>query len=275
MVAIASILICFANVIALISALPAPYYGSVTVKVGEKINGGTGGTIFKVDCVADTACQALGPIALRTYVNNEQGAKEQKALAKIGELKAVSTGEGNKLSLMKGFSGEPLVNTAGYKALTSDVEDKTKLDIAKCKAFVEAAKTLIEPKVRGYLVEHNTLHLDPSPANVLFTEAGGKITGVELLDWYKAEFVGDSEVEIDRAKDAIHREMSSFDVLVSKPTVERDNALKEAKAKQKQSSPAQALGSSKPTVPGSAKPAAPGPAKPNVPSPGSTKPVAS
>ncbi|KAH8818556.1 hypothetical protein DL96DRAFT_1621426 [Flagelloscypha sp. PMI_526] len=314
MVAFTSSFIFLANLVAIINTLPTPYStrskttqippipndvvtlsmtknnaatgefttdaGDVTVKVGNSIGKkrGSTGRVFEADCDdGDAACALLQPMALKFYDDESRAELEQKALAKIGELKAVSTGDGKKLTLMKRFTGTSLDETAAYKALTSDIQDKTKLDIGKITNFVEDAKAKVEKNALDYLKNHRIQHEDITNANVLFTEAAGKITGAQLIDWDKSEIFQETELaRIAEAEESIKGAMISFDTLVTKPTIEKTDADKAAKIaaskKNAKSAPAPAPGSTKPTVPGSTKPTAPGSTKPVK--PGSSKPAA-
>ena len=133
--------------------------GDITLTVGALLGGGSAGDVFNVNCGADAACKALGPIVLKFYKDNDQVAPEQQHLAKIDELKAVSTGAGDKLTLMKGFTGKALSQTDAYLALTEKVPDKTKLDIPKITKLVQDAATLAETNGIAYLTQHQILHL--------------------------------------------------------------------------------------------------------------------
>ncbi|KAH8795139.1 hypothetical protein DL96DRAFT_1690389 [Flagelloscypha sp. PMI_526] len=236
--------------------------GDVTIIVGDRIDEGTAGIVFKVNCGADVACKDLGPVILKFYKDNDQVGPEQQHLAKIDELKAVSTGPGDQLTLTKGFSGTNLSKTQAYLKLTEQVTDKTQLKIPAITKLVKDTAALVEQKGLEYLTQHEILHLDINDANVLVTESEeGKITAAELIDWDKAVIV--PAAEIDGAKGEVTKQLVNFNRLFETPETEKKKADADAVKKPVKPAPRPAAAGS-----GSAKPAAPAAA------PGSAKPAA-
>ncbi|KAH8823758.1 hypothetical protein DL96DRAFT_1615397 [Flagelloscypha sp. PMI_526] len=222
MVALTTSLIFLTNVIAVINALPIPYSarnleargpkvgepvpllkttnnedtgdfktdgGVVTATLGDKISGDNTGDVFNVDCGADADCQALGPMVLKVHTSSNSVGDERQHLAKIGELKAVDQGNGDSLTLMKGFPGKKLSETDAYLALTAQVTDKSQLNIPAITELVQGAKSFVETNGLDYIFSHGILHQDINDKNVLFTESGGALTGAQLIDWDTAIIV--------------------------------------------------------------------------------------
>ncbi|KAH8823757.1 hypothetical protein DL96DRAFT_1501751 [Flagelloscypha sp. PMI_526] len=255
MVALTTSLIFFASIFAVINALPTPYAvrslqvrrptvgqpvtlskttnnldtgdfttdgGDFTVTVGDKISGGSTGDVFKVDCGADADCQALGPMVLKFYTALGLVGAERQNLAKIGELKAVDKGDGDSLTLMKGFEGKKLSETDAYLALTAQVADKTQLDIPAITQLVQTAKDLVDANGREYLKDHGILHQDINDGNVLFTESGGSLTAAQLIDWDSAVLV--PAEDFDQAAPEVTRQLDNFTRFVDAPQTEKTNA---------------------------------------------------
>ncbi|KAH8823843.1 hypothetical protein DL96DRAFT_239389 [Flagelloscypha sp. PMI_526] len=319
MVVFTSTLFLLANAIAICHALPTPYSartiearrptvgqpltlsltknnldtgtfttdgGPVTVIVGDKIADGSSGVVFRANCGADTACQALGPVVLKFYTSaiTTIADDEQKHLAKIGELKAVSTGAGDKLSLMKGFTGKKFSETDAYLALTDKVTDKTKLDIPKITTLVKNAAALAERNGIEYLTKHQILHKDINDGNVLFTESGGEITAAQLIDWDDAVIVPAAQIAATQSQ--VTGQKRNFDRFFEDRAFEKSQADKKAAAPPKKPvsrpvAPAVAPGTAKPAppkvgaaVPPPARPVAPRPAtQPPAPPPSGVRPA--
>ncbi|KAH8823844.1 hypothetical protein DL96DRAFT_1532197 [Flagelloscypha sp. PMI_526] len=206
--------------------------GPVTFTMaGKPLGGGSAGDVFPVNCGSNAACTALGPVVLKFYTDTSQVADEQQHLAKIGELKAVSTGAGDKLTLMKGFTGKKLDETDAYLALTDKVTDKTKLDIPAITKLVNDAATLAEKSGFDYLIQHQILHLDINGGNVLFTESGGKITTGQLIDWDKAAIIPAAQIAETKAE--VTRQKINFNRFFETPATQKREADAEAARKAK------------------------------------------
>ncbi|KAH8823816.1 hypothetical protein DL96DRAFT_1615548 [Flagelloscypha sp. PMI_526] len=257
----------------------SPTEGDVTFTVGDRIAAGSAGIVFKVECGANAACEALGPVVLKFYTDLDQVADEQKHLAKINELKAVSTGTGDKLSLMQGFEGTNFSKTKAYLKLTEEVTDKSQLDLKEIQTLVSHATDLAAKNALQYLELHNIIHDDINDANVLFTETDeGIITRAQLIDWDKAHIPTPAE-EAGAQKAVTAKTAAAFQRFFDTPEFEKGQANAPKKPVKRPAPRPAAPGSAKPAVLGSAKPATaaavPGSAKPVAPAaaPGSAKPA--
>ncbi|KAF9882505.1 hypothetical protein CkaCkLH20_00541 [Colletotrichum karsti] len=165
--------------------------GDIKFKVGDKIGEGSAGRIYTINCDGNAACNELGRVVLKNYIDKEQAKDERNHLAKIGELKAVKNIDGEEYTLLKQWDGVNLSKLPTYVKLNENKEDNYDAIVE----FVDQAIKMIADDAKAYIKNNHIFHNDINDANVLLQESDGKITSAKLIDWDKATIFDADSVE--------------------------------------------------------------------------------
>ncbi|WQF78736.1 Putative protein kinase-like domain superfamily [Colletotrichum destructivum] len=165
--------------------------GDITFKVGNKLGEGSAGRIYSIDCNGNAACNELGRVVLKHYIDNDQAGGERNNLAKIGELKAVKTSNGDEFTLLTQWDGVKFSELPTYQRLSQNTEENYDALVE----FVDSAISKIADDAKAYITNNLIFHEDVNDANVLMQESDGKITSAKVIDWDKATIISADNVE--------------------------------------------------------------------------------
>ncbi|KAK0386147.1 hypothetical protein NLU13_5984 [Sarocladium strictum] len=164
----------------------------VTFTVGNMVGEGSAGRIYDIDCGEDnSACSDLGSVVVKYYLDNDQRDDERRHLAKIDELKAVLSQDGDEFTLLTKWEGSNLTKLPKWAELQED----TAANKDAINHLVDTAIDKIVEDASNYIRDHLIFHDDMGEANTLLMEADGEITSAKLIDWDKASILSEDNVE--------------------------------------------------------------------------------
>lgn len=130
--------------------------GDVTFNVGDRLGSGSKGAVYDINCGGRSACQSLGNVVLKFYIDTSVIEDERKNLAKIDELKAVIKTENNgPLTLLTKWEGLNFSKLPTWEKLSqANPQDKPAMN-----AFVDDAINKITSNAQDYIRNHKIYHL--------------------------------------------------------------------------------------------------------------------
>lgn len=128
--------------------------GDVKFKVGNKIGEGSKGIVYTIDCDGDDDCEDLGKVVLKYYTQTDSAGDERSALAKIEELKAVGSIDGNEYTLLVQWEGTKFSELPKYVELSGDPEENKD----EINDLVDEAIEKIVDVGKEYVKEHHIFH---------------------------------------------------------------------------------------------------------------------
>ncbi|KAJ0165493.1 hypothetical protein CTA2_11076 [Colletotrichum tanaceti] len=162
---------------------------AITFRVLKRIAVGSIGRVYGIDC-RNIACNELGPVVLKHYYSNIGPDIERNNLARIGELKAVGSIDGDEYTLMTQWNGVYFTELPTYLRLSQSPQENFDALVD----FVNSAFLMTARDAEEHLINHHILHGDINEYNILFQESEGKIISAKLVDWEDSRIISTRKV---------------------------------------------------------------------------------